>query len=454
MNKQYPWKSGPAAEGGALFHRRLSSSRIVLAFLLAVTVVPLVHAEDEQNTNLLPVPRGQFPIGRETIDLVDRSRIEPRSDGHRFREIMMDVWYPATVSNRPLAKYVDLARFEAALGDSGMRNLFGSAAPVIKYGRVRTHAIDGAPFAKTLRRCPLVIFSHGMGTVSRIYTAQLEDLASHGYVVAALTHTYDAALTVFPDGRNIVIDMAGRPPQGSGEEKRIADENQRIEWWASDIRFALDELFRINRDRSSRNPFVGHLDLASVAAFGHSDGGEAAARACQLDSRFKACLNQDGVQGFAPFHLDSSGWGMGQSFLLITRMRKEPPNEKELAAMHMTLSEVQDLVARLRAAQERALRSTGGGSYRVSLNYDATTHMSFSDLPVLQAVSPAEADTRTRVLETILDYDRVFFDKTLRSVAKTELDDPHPREFIDSVQKFPPATKQHTDRFDEGPEVE
>lgn len=425
-----------------LFHRRFSSSRILLAFLLAVTFVPVVHAEDEQNADLLPDPRGPFPVGRETIHLMDRSRIEPLSADHRFREIMMDVWYPATVSNRPLAEYVDRVRFEAALGDSGMRNLFGSAAPLIKADRVRAHAIDGAPFAKTLRRCPLVIFSHGMGTVSRIYTAQLEDLASHGYVVAALTHTYDAAVTVFPDGRNIVIDMASRPPQGTAEEKQMAYENQRIEWWASDIRFALDELSRINRDRSSRNPFAGHLDLSSVAAFGHSDGGEAAARACQTDSRFKACLNQDGVQRFAPFHLDSSGWGMKQPFLLITRTRKELPTEKEAVAMHMTLSEVKELVASLRAAQERALRSTGGGSYRVSLNYDATTHMSFSDLPVLQAVSSDEAEAHTRVLETILDYDRAFFDKTLRSVAKTELDDPRPREFVDSVQKFPPATKR------------
>jgi predicted dienelactone hydrolase len=412
---------------------------MLLAFLLAVTFVPLVHAE--QAANLLPAPRGPFPVGRETIHLVDRSRIEPLSAAHGFREIMMDVWYPATASSRSLAGYIDLARFEAALGDSDMRNLFGSAYQPIKAGHVRAHAIDGAPFAKTLRHCPLVIFSHGMGTVSRIYTTQFEDLASHGYVVAALTHTYDAALTLFPDGRNIVIEMASRPRRGSSEEEQIAYENQRIEWWASDIRFALDELSRINREQSSRDPFAGHLDLSSVAAFGHSDGGEAAARACQLDLRFKACLDQDGVQRFAPFHLDSSGWGMNQPFLLITRMRKEPPTEKELAAMSMTRSEVQDLVARLRAAQERALRSTGGGGYRVLLDYDATTHMSFSDLPVLQAANPAEAEARTRVLETILDYDRAFFYKTLRSVTKTELNDPQPREFVDSVQKFPPATR-------------
>jgi predicted dienelactone hydrolase len=275
---------------------------------------------------------------------------------------MMDVWYPAMASNRPPAECVDRKRYEASLGDSGMRRLFGSAAaPLIMAGRVRTQAVDGSPFAKTLRRCPLLIFSHGMGTVSRIYTAQFEDLASHGYVVAALTHTNDAALTLFPDGRNIVYDMASRPPQGSSEEKQIAYENQRIGWWASDIRFALDELSKINRGRSSRNPFAGHLDLTNVAAFGHSDGGEAAARACQLDLRIKACLDEDGAQRFAPFHLDSSGWGMNQPFLLITRMRKAPPTEKEAVPMHMTLSAVQELVASLRAEQERALESTGGG---------------------------------------------------------------------------------------------
>ena len=424
-----------------MLQRLFSSSRILVLFLLAMIFLPPAYGQDDGTANFLPVPRGAFPVGRETIHLVDHSRIEPLSTDHRFREIMMDVWYPARVSNRPPAEYVDLARFEATLGDLGMHNLFGSAAPLIKAGRVRTHAIDDAPFAQTLRRCPLVIFSHGMGTVSRIYTAQFEDLASHGYLVAALTHTYDAALTLLPDGRNIVIDMAARPTQGSGEEKQITYENQRIDWWASDIRFALDELSRIDRDKSGRDAFAGHVDLNRVAAFGHSDGGEAAARACQLDSRFKACLNQDGTQRFAPFHLDSSGWGMNQSFLLITRMRNDPPTEKEAVAMHMTLSEVQDLVASLRAAQVRALQSTGGGSYRVLLKYDATTHMSFSDLPVLQAASPAEAMARTRVLETILDHDRAFFDKTLRSVAKTELDDPQPSEFVDSEQKFPPATK-------------
>jgi hypothetical protein len=79
-----------------MVHRRVPSSRMLLAFLLAVTFVPLLHAEDEQSAILLPDPGGPFPIGRETIHLVDGSRIEPLSADRRFREVMIDVWYPAT----------------------------------------------------------------------------------------------------------------------------------------------------------------------------------------------------------------------------------------------------------------------------------------------------------------------------------------------------------------------
>jgi hypothetical protein len=42
--------------------------------------------------------------------------------------------------------------------------------------------------------------------VREVYAAQLEDLASHGYIVAAISHTYDAMVTVFPGGRHINYD--------------------------------------------------------------------------------------------------------------------------------------------------------------------------------------------------------------------------------------------------------
>src|SRR5262249_35277934 len=156
-----------------------------------------------------------------------------------------------------------------------------------------------------------------------------------------------------------------------------------LQWWADDIRFALNELGRQNRIASSQLPFAGRLDLARVGAFGHSAGGQAAAHACQVDRRLRACLNQDGLTSYAPFYLDARGWGMDQPFLLMARApRKDPPTAQELAAMKMTRLQAEEIVARLKARQESILRSTGKGSYHVMLAPDRTTHMDFSDLPV------------------------------------------------------------------------
>ncbi|WP_212982567.1 alpha/beta hydrolase [Paenibacillus cineris] len=53
---------------------------------------------------------------------------------------------------------------------------------------------EAAPF-------PLIILSHGMGPGMVLHASQAEELASHGYVVAAIDHTYSTLATVFPDGR-------------------------------------------------------------------------------------------------------------------------------------------------------------------------------------------------------------------------------------------------------------
>lgn len=86
----------------------------------------------------------------------------------------------------------------------------------------------------------------------------------------------------------------------------------------------MDELSRANLAGSSALPFAGHLDLSHVGAFGHSFGGIAAAHARQLDRRFKACLNEDGLVAAKPFYLDVCGWGMDQVFMLMVRYAPRP----------------------------------------------------------------------------------------------------------------------------------
>jgi predicted dienelactone hydrolase len=217
-----------------------------------------------------------------------------------------------------------------------------------------------------------------------------------------------------------------------------------LAWHANDIRFVLDELSHENVSSSSALPFAGHLDLSHVGAFGHSFGGIAAAHVCQLDHRFKACLNEDGVVAKRPLFLDDRGWAMDQAFMLILH---DPPTrpltDEQVAEMKMSRQRIEALVRKVDADQEAALRNTGTGSYRVRLRSEKVAHMDFSDLPLLGAHDRSEAEKRTAILATVRSYVLAFFDQYLRGVNSELLNENAPtNEFVDTVQRFEPARFQ------------
>ncbi len=183
----------------------------------------------------------------------DKSRIEPLDPNRAPRRIMVDVWYPAdSVGARasPPAVYLDVKAIERVIGPEGLRKQLGTAYEEIRKGNVTTHANEGAAFTSSFHRAPLLIFSPGGGMIRDLYAAQLEYLASHGYVVAAITHSYDGFITMFPGGSSVVYDSKRWPSQPSVEGE--ANLNQ-LEWHADDAIFVLDELSHA----PSGTPFAG-----------------------------------------------------------------------------------------------------------------------------------------------------------------------------------------------------
>ncbi|MFF8507668.1 hypothetical protein ACF064_06205 [Streptomyces sp. NPDC015492] len=77
---------------------------------------------------------------------------------------------------------------------------------------MRTHAFPDAPLRPGLGGLPLVGLSPGFTRHRVTLTSLGEDLAGHGYVVAAIDHTHETAATVFPDGRGGVFALGGTPP--------------------------------------------------------------------------------------------------------------------------------------------------------------------------------------------------------------------------------------------------
>jgi dienelactone hydrolase len=160
---------------------------------------------------------------------------------------------------------------------------------------VRTHSCLDAPVAHGAY--PVVVFSHGFTGTFTDYTFLFEDLASRGYIVVSVDHTYEATAVAFADGR-----MA-RSLYGSHLTRIVRLDESALSLAESvrvgDVQFVIDELQRLNARPDS--PFAAHLDLAAIATAGHSLGGLTALEALGADARVRAAFVLDGVRPGAAF---------------------------------------------------------------------------------------------------------------------------------------------------------
>ncbi len=390
------------------------------------------------NSQVIPYHAGEYAVAHHRLAWTDSSRKEILGDTNSFRRLIADVYYPTDEEHGPHIPYLDTATIRRALGNVALSSFFGNeAAALIEEGRVKTNTFEEGQFAYGAKNAPVIIFSHGMGMIPQAYTFHIEYLAANGYIVVALTHPHDAWLASFSDGTSIPFETTQRSAAGNSEEQHIAYENKRIEWWAGDIGFAIDQLTRINNNApTSTIPFAGHMNLDRVGALGHSAGGRAAARACQLDARIKSCADQDGVAMMQPYYLQADSSGMKQPFLLMERVRNVAPDESDAASIGMTLPELNALVSKLRNQKEVALKATAS-TYHVLLNFDSSNHMSFSDLPILQANNEIEYASTFRMLQVICSYTKDFFDKTLPGQKPKLLNSKKHPNNIEAVRIYP-----------------
>jgi hypothetical protein len=122
---------------------------------------------------------------------------------------MVFVWYPTDRKARlgmKIAPY--LPDFDKVLPKLSPANITitGMFRPS-KFSGIdllpQTGVVEDAPIAPCKQRFPLLLFSHGWGNPTFLYTAELEDIVSHGYIVVAVDHPYDTAYMLFPDGLSL-----------------------------------------------------------------------------------------------------------------------------------------------------------------------------------------------------------------------------------------------------------
>src|SRR5690606_31292139 len=117
---------------------------------------------------------------------------------------------------------------------------------------VTAHAVPAAPVADDAHDYPVLVFLEGLGGYRQMNTFQVEELVSHGYIVAAIDQPHAASVVVFPDGREVAFDtrmepphrLPGYDPETSPAHSAFAD--ARMPYLAQDVTFTLDQLTAIN----------------------------------------------------------------------------------------------------------------------------------------------------------------------------------------------------------------
>jgi predicted dienelactone hydrolase len=398
-------------------------------------------------TNQLPAPSGPYNVGRTAFHWIDSTRAEPyaRDTGSR-RELMVYAWYPtAAQGNRPTAPYIPhLAAIAQVIREKGMDNEFGRSKDAVVSGIVRTHAIENGPLRRSSAPYPVLVFSHGFGESSLTYAIQLEDLASHGYIVFAIEHPYDAYAVHLPDGRVIQFaaarwDSALALPRGA-----VNYQLAQIPLLAGDVRFTLDRIVRANVEPGNR---FGHaLDLHRIGVFGHSLGGMAAAEACRLDARIRACMNEDADDQGRPFADGPEALPMKQPFLffatghsIYVSPRSPLPTPDQLVSMKLTRAQYDSIIHLYQSNQDAALRAFPNGSVRIRAEAADFTHRTFIDLNLLGQPDTLGVAHQSAYVNLIRRYVRAFFDKTLRGQATTDIDASGVVDSVVTVDHFVPG---------------
>jgi predicted dienelactone hydrolase len=391
---------------GRRWLRKAIPGGIAVLFAVGVTAGPALAATSAAApaglTTSLVAPTGHYRAGTVRLHLVDPTRIDPTSPSHGIREIMVQIWYPATVTrdfpSTPYLTPLAAAHFLAS----------HNAPPGTMLPETTGHV--GAPVDRRHGPYPVVLYSPGGSTDGNLDTGLVEDLVSHGYVVVTMDDTNDSPEVEFPGGRLVVGTFESNTPAEALEAQQIR---------AADARFTLDELTRLN---NGGNPdaehaplptgLAGSLDLSRVGMFGWSLGGAASAQAMHDDPRIKAAINMDGT-----FWGPLAQEGVNRPFLLLTGSEHTEQNDPSLASF---------LTA-----------STGPKLHLALAN---SQHPTFSDFEELvPELAPALGLTPDQVAATVgtigpktavtdeRAYIRAFFDQYLRNRDNHLLDGPSPR---------------------------
>ena len=256
-----------------------------------------------------PKPTGRYAVGTFTYTIKDHRKEVLPAGG--MRSIAARVYYPVTKES------VEGLPKTPALSPNmvkGFKASFHVAPDIIDNPEINiSECYTDAPRIPG-QKFPLIIFNHGYNSYREGNSLLCIELASHGYVVISVAHSYEALCTEFDDGSWLLSDkkntklydpMLGglfamykiiKSKAGDQELALMFDQAQRkyckymmgrLPEWIIDNEAALDY---------AKKNLSDLIDFSKgVGATGHSFGGNTAYALCARNPDFVCGINIDGA---------------------------------------------------------------------------------------------------------------------------------------------------------------
>ena len=258
--------------------------KTLLLSLLIILISIEAYAQSE--TIDLMKPTGEFPIGTVVFEWTDETReLNVSSHKGEKRTMVVQLWYPATIdSNDRLASYSALSK---------------------EYEYVKTNSYLRPSLAGDLEKYSLVLFSPGRGMERYVYSTLIEDLASHGFIVASVDMP-EIGYIVYKDGLTVRPSTRFKPPRGmmAGPYEKVDKFfEQPVEIGNRDLEFVLEKIAGLNKSDINRR-FTNRINLENIGILGHSLGGGLQESLRQIMSKSKLILPW---KGFHQELLDTMG---------------------------------------------------------------------------------------------------------------------------------------------------
>lgn len=274
-------------------------------------------------TTVLPALTGPNQVGNRRLFLPD-----PRPDpftGAAPRKISATAWYPTTATGPPARYLSNTDSYDETMAlalTNGLENagcakswwngaitcggFFGGVDPnTTMYGNIRardTRAVKDAPVRTDLAPLPVVIVSPGFGMPGHTSSILAQDLASHGWLVFTLSHTYESISTEWSTG--VIAQNAGYVNQQWAKclTARVGD-----------VRYLLNQLPTLP------NGIGTNADISRLAIVGHSYGGTTGMEVAYLEpQRVKAVALLDGPVGYTDTSNQAQNNGITQPVMLLS----------------------------------------------------------------------------------------------------------------------------------------